>query len=477
MEDKYTAYHHTVVGRKFFAKYRQNEPPMKPNRLGGLRPNYELWNSSSVFWDIITGMKISRQVLNSPSWESFMIDDKTTSETISHPTQFFLRNEELPKHITVPRNGELQEEFDAVGDIETVPIVFAFIYGDKFVVSTKRFESLCEKAHVLTEEKVHDFLSYNVDYIVFWRQEDADYVNSLRIEVPMINFSILSHLLIGGFQNLKEKTGALDHRLKTLETKKEAEWRAANKPAKYRPDKYGRNPDDTIDLSTTDQTQIMCFTLEAFFYDNYQSVMELSSLSLCNLDELTDYNIGEKMLQTIFPLFSVHSQYRYVHANGPQLGPLTIVKHPNIHMFRLASVFFKNLRGEFNITEVQRKFGPFKNHHILMSAILDIERCPIGSDEYIANGILFSRNPYLGHYDTFNDMMCDGIVIGRSTHITLDSKFNIKTRDTNIPPYVGMFLTLSFFFDGMAYESPHNTTLSLFEGIDDKDLKMEEFTV
>lgn len=496
--DKYTAYHHLITGRKFYIKFRQNDPPMKPNKVNGLRPDFKLWIShNDNFWDIVTGLKISNQLPNCPDWSGdFSINDRTTSEPITHLTQFYMKHWDIPKYIEVPSNGALPEAVDCKepADVNDVPIVFAFVYGDNYVISTKRFESMGEKFQVLKRndekgknESRDEFMAHNVDYIVFWRQEDADFIHEIRIELPMIDFSVLSHLLLGGFQNLSEKEMFLQPKLDALEIKKQEEWDSYQKQCELNGTKkrsskeermtYPRKADGTVDLSGNPEEVSMCFILEAFFYENYALIMQLSQDSLSNLDELTEHDIGSKMLQTIFPLFSLHPEYKYVHHNGPGFGPLTIVKSSGMNMFRLGSVFFKNRRGEFSIGEVERKFGPYQNHHILTSAIVDIDMNPIGTDECIANGILFSRNPYPGHYATFNNLKCDGIVIGRSTHITLDCKYKVLTRDTNIHSHIPVFMTLSYIFDGAGEHYAHNATMTAFEGVSKSDLKMVEFPV
>lgn len=418
-------------------------------------------------------MRTSCQELHSPVWSKrIRVDDKSSSDPIAYPIQFFLRLNDIHKYVDVQQDGLLDDSNADVASDETIPILFAFVYDGKYVVSTKRFESLCEKIQDLDEHARDHEVFGNIDYIVFWRQEDADFVYDLGLDIPMIDFSLLSHLLIGGFQNLSEETGRIHGRITELERKRRKEWADSKKGPEMKPALNARREDGTLDIQET--PQVMCFTLEAFFYDNYDKIMLLSRSSLANLDELTDASIGEMMLQTVFPKFAVHPMHKFVHLNGPATDKLTIV-NKKLHMFRLGHVFMKNLRGEFNISDVIEKFRPFVNHHILQSAILDIDKGPIGTDEHIANGILFSQNNYVGHYETFGDMTCNGIVIGRTTHVTLDEELSVVTCDTNLPSHLIVFFLFNYVTKGHA--CARNMTTSAFPDIEAEDLNAEEFAM
>lgn len=470
----YTAYHHSLDGRRLNVKFRQNDPPMKVNKYGALRPTYKLWTTNTACWDIVSGLKISHQPYNMASWESLKIDDKPSSNKIMHPTQFFLTLNKIHKFSGVNCEGFFDDIVETAMD--DVPVVFAFIYEDVYIISTKKYESYCEYSRTLTDTGLNVFSENNVDYIVYWRQEDADYLNQNKIDIPMLDFSLLSHLLLGGFQKLEDHANILQEVLLKSERRKFREWEeCVHKQDIPKPEGYKRDRNGLINIGTADQATLMTFILENFFYRNYKTIMNLCLDSKANIDELANNDIGEKMLQTIFPLFTVLPQYDYTHVNGPSFGDITVVKASKINMFRLASLFVKNRRGDFNIAQVD-KFSKYLNHYILSSVIVDIPKFPVGTDEYIANGIFFSRNSYLGHYETFDDKTCDGIVIGKNTHIALTSDFSITNMDYNLSKHVHVMLLLRYIFEGSnsSKDFSYNSILSIFD-VDRKDLDAECF--
>ena len=471
----YCAYSHQISGRKLFAKFRSIDPPMRPRSNGGERIYHEQWKSDTIYWDWIDGLKVSRFDLDKARWSGIDVNDNLNSEQIAHPLQFFMRYNEAKKFSEVNQKGQIihgQQQLP----VEDIPIVFAFVYGKRYIVSTKKWESLGEFGDQLDAKKIENFMAKNIDYIVYWRQEDANFFNDLRVDIPMINFSLLSHLLLGGFQNLLSKSNCFGKRLEILEKKRELDWRNSKLEDKLKPIPFSREENGDVYVGDLSNDQVRCSILEAFFYDNYADIIALSDLTMANLNELADSNIGEKMLQTMFPVFSLPIRYNTAYRNGPQFGPLSVVKIAGINMFTLASVFLANCRREVKCQEVTSRFGRFPNHYILASAIVNTKGGFVGAGEFIANGIFFSKNPFTDLYKTFNDMRCDGIVIGRSTFLALDSEYNVLMRDVNLPEYVAVFMTLNYVFsDSSTKGFAHNATLSMFEEITMEELKIEEF--
>lgn len=457
-----SVFHHSVKGRAVNAYFRTIDPPMIRGPTKRVRVDFKSWKKDKVSWHIIQGTHVSLAQPNKPSWDKIKVDDKDYGTKIPHLLQFTLRKNEIPKFSNVSRTGVLEGKET---DIREVPIIFAFVFDGVYVVSTFAHQSLCELTHVI---KAESLLERNVDFIVFWKDEDADFIHSLNINIPMIDFSNLSRLLLGGFQSLHDNRDLLVDKFSQLDKKRSSEI------ATESVDKFPRDENGNVDIDRMDKSKILCFTLEAFFYENYDTIMNLAKCSLTNLDELTSIDIGEKMLQTIFPLPEVDPLFKKTWKNSPALGQFTSFSG-NLNVFRLGHVFFTNRAGEFKTLEVSEKFSMFTNHHILQSAILDIDKSETENDEFIANGLLFSPNSYEGYYEKFHDMECSGIVYGRNTVIAFDEHHNIILKDTTISKASMMLMVLFHLLGRERFETAQALTFSTFDEISKDEISREEF--